>query len=246
MFDNLALQDPSYIPYPFPIRLSPPAHDARAITPDGSALFLSSQSPFPSPSLLVLPRKQQVEAPQKRPLLISTAQDALSLSFDPHVDLAKGLGHFTETLDRLKVGRDQLFPNTEDWNTSYNWALAVDGDDSTCWTTRKPPRVSDHFGLHWTTPRTVDQVRLLGSQDLMHVLSMDDEDLKDNSWALQLLLPESEEWQPAAFELNSHGIEEDRIDVKLKLKEPILASKLRFISTDAKTAPLVLCELSVT
>lgn len=219
-----------------------------------TALFLSSQSPFPSPkSLLAWPRKTQVEAPQKRPLLIQTAQDVSAYAFDPHIDLAQGVQSFIKKVDELKVGRDQLFPSLTEWRQSLDWTLAVDGRSDTCWVTRHPPRVSDHFGLHWMHPRTVKGVQILGSRDLLNLLGAEDEDSKGNSWALQLLSTETEEqqqWSPVRFrqeqeEHSDSGLSMDVVKVTAILNKPFEASKLRLISTDAKSAALVLCELNV-
>lgn len=256
LYDTLALQDPAYIPFPFPIHLSPPPHDARGITHDRSALFLSSQSPFPNPSTLVVPRKAQVEGPstplgmdlfagsnaqKKRPFMISSAQ-YLTQSFDPRVDLAGGVQAFVEQVDRLKVGYEDLFPSVQQWHERFDWTRAVDAHGArTCWTTKKPPRASDHFGLHFLAARSVSSVRLVGSPDLSSA----------EEWTLQVQRShDGGEWE------NAEGVqvERDRIDgeaevvsVLLRLQQAIEGvAKLRLVSSDAKEVPLTVCDIVIT
>lgn len=226
------------------------------------ALFLSSQSPFPGPSHLVVPRKQEVLGPsapdlfgggsrnKKKPFLISSAQD-LANSFDPKVDFLKGVNEFVDEIDRLKTGREPVFPVYAEWRNNYDWSLAVDAiGDQTCWTTRKPPRISDHFGLHFLHPRLISEVDLIGSSDLQHMLSAGDEDASGNSWSLQLQTNSSaestvEEWLSVSVVVDAQPHDKDLFRIHLTLTQPRVAQKLRFISTDAKLTPLVLCDIQV-
>lgn len=181
----------------------------------------------------------------KRPLLISSAQ-YLTQSFDPNVDLLGGVQSFVEQIDRLKVGHEDVFPSLQQWEERFDWSRAVDGHGArTCWTTKKPPRVSDHFGLHFFgEPRKVSHVWLVGSPDLALAGA-------EKGWTVQVQRSQQENggWETVEdAQVGSDQIEGEAevVRVRIALKESMGdVAKLRFVSSEAKEVPLTVCDIEI-
>ncbi|KAK4054526.1 hypothetical protein OIV83_001020 [Microbotryomycetes sp. JL201] len=189
LFDTLSLDHPDLSPDPFPAADPPPESDVRAPCANDGCLFTTSMSPFPPPSALTFPVKQQRSwlaslmfgrrkdrndvATTRR--LRHTSGNLLRRDIGPGFD-PWDIQHIHEHEQKFRdvLPGEQMWdwPSDEWWTNNGSWHLAVDGKgQDTCWESWKNPDKDDYFGLSFVIPRFIRKIRIICSPDLAHIVS---------------------------------------------------------------------------